>query len=114
MPPPPPPVAPVTGCVVIGVTAVLAGAAPRAHAHLVCPALTAAAQHDVGAALEQYIHDNTEDQCTDFTVVDADLARKGAEPANREQCRTWPSSKATGAQQIGRLANLMQLTVDTS
>ncbi len=28
--------------------------------------------------------------------------------------RTLPSSKATGAQQIGRLTNLMQLTVDTS
>jgi len=26
----------------------------------------------------------------------------------------WPSSKATGAQQIGRLTNLMRLTVDTS
>src|SRR5205085_10755331 len=28
--------------------------------------------------------------------------------------RTLPSSKATGARQIGRLTNLMQLTVDTS
>src|SRR5229473_3527268 len=30
------------------------------------------------------------------------------------QFRTLPSSKATGARQIGRLTNLMQLTVDTS
>jgi hypothetical protein len=37
--------------------------------------------------MDQYIHDNTDD---------------------------LPSSKATGAQQIGRLTNLMQLTVDTS
>src|SRR5437764_12480932 len=28
--------------------------------------------------------------------------------------RTLPSSRASGAQQIGRLTNLMQLTVDTS
>jgi hypothetical protein len=35
-------------------------------------------------------------------------------PANLEQFRTLASSTATGAQQIGRLTNLMQLTVDTS
>ena len=39
---------------------------------------------------------------------------KGADPVNLDQFRTLPSSKATGAQQIGRLTNLMQLTVDTS
>jgi hypothetical protein len=39
---------------------------------------------------------------------------KGATPVNLDQFRTLPSSKATGAQQIGRLTNLMQLTVDTS
>jgi hypothetical protein len=35
-------------------------------------------------------------------------------PANLEKFRTLPSSTATGAQQIGRLTNLMRLTVDTS
>jgi hypothetical protein len=35
-------------------------------------------------------------------------------PANLDQFRTLPSRKATGAQQIGRLTNLMQLTLDTS
>ncbi len=38
----------------------------------------------------------------------------GAAPVNLDKFRTLPSSKATGAQQIGRLTNLMQLTVDTS
>src|SRR5262249_1499680 len=38
----------------------------------------------------------------------------GVAPVNLDQFRTLPSSKATGAQQIGRLTNLMQLTVDTS
>ena len=33
---------------------------------------------------------------------------------NLDQFRTLPSSQATGAQQIGRLTNLMQLTIDTS
>jgi ferritin-like protein len=66
------------------------------------------------ADMDQYIHDNTEDEFTHFTFLNAYLASKGAAPANLEQFRTLPSSTATGAQQIGRLTNLMQLTVDTS
>jgi hypothetical protein len=42
------------------------------------------------------------------------LEAVGAEPVNLDKFRTLPSSKATGAQQIGRLTNLMQLSVDTS
>jgi hypothetical protein len=42
------------------------------------------------------------------------LTSKGAEPVNLDRFRTLPSSKATGANQFGRLTNLMQLTVDTS
>jgi len=66
------------------------------------------------ADMDQYIHDNTEDEFTHFTFINAYLASKGAKTANLDQFRTLPSSKATGAQQIGRLTNLMQLTVDTS
>jgi hypothetical protein len=33
---------------------------------------------------------------------------------NLDQFRTLPSSQATAAQQISRLTNLMNLTVDTS
>ena len=66
------------------------------------------------ADMAQYVHDNTEDELTHFTFINAYLASKGAEPANLDRFRTLPSSKATGAQQIGRLTNLMQLTVDTS
>jgi hypothetical protein len=64
--------------------------------------------------MDQYIHDNTDDEITHFTFLNAYLASKGAEPVNLDQFRTLPSSQATGAQQIGRLTNLMQLTVDTS
>jgi hypothetical protein len=64
--------------------------------------------------MAQYIHDNTEDEFTHFTFIDAYLTSKAASPANLEKFRTLPSSKATGAQQIPRLTNLMQLTVDTS
>jgi hypothetical protein len=64
--------------------------------------------------MDQYIHDNTEDELTHEVFINAYLASKGAETINLDQFRTLPSSKATGAQQIGRLTNLMQLTVDTS
>jgi len=64
--------------------------------------------------MPQYIHDNTEDEISHFTFIDAYLASKGADPVNLDRFRTLPSSKATGAQQIGRLTNIMQLTVDTS
>jgi hypothetical protein len=64
--------------------------------------------------MPQYIHDNTEDEFTHFTFINAYLVSKGADPVNLDTFRTLPSSKATGAQQIGRLTNLMQLTVDTS
>jgi hypothetical protein len=64
--------------------------------------------------MPQYIHDNTEDEFSHFTFINAYLVSKGADPVNLDRFRTLPSSKATGAQQIGRLTNLMQLTVDTS
>jgi hypothetical protein len=64
--------------------------------------------------MPQYIHDNTEDEISHATFLNAYLAAKGAEPVNLDRFRTLPSSRASGAQQIGRLTNLMQLTVDTS
>ncbi len=64
--------------------------------------------------MSQYIHDNTEDEISHFTFLNAYLASKGEAPVNLDRFRTLPSSKATGAQQIKLLTNLMQLTVDTS
>jgi hypothetical protein len=64
--------------------------------------------------MPQYIHDNTEDEVSHFTFINAYLESRGADPVNLDKFRTLPSSKATGAQQIGRLTNLMELTVDTS
>jgi hypothetical protein len=64
--------------------------------------------------MPQYIHDNTEDEISHMTFLNAYLASKGADIVNLDKFRTLPSSKATGAQHIGRLTNLMQLTVDTS
>ena len=77
------------------------------------PKYTAALQK-LDGDMPQYIHDNTEDEISHFQFINAYLVSKGASAVNLDQFRTLPSSKATGARQIGRLTNLMQLTVDTS
>jgi len=64
--------------------------------------------------MDQYIHDNTDDEISHAAFINAYLKAHGAEPVNLSKFRDLPSSKATGAQQIGRLTNLMELTVDTS
>ena len=61
-----------------------------------------------------YVHDNTDDEFTHWHFLNAFLVSVGAAPVNLDAFRTLPSSKATGAQQIGRLTNLMHLNVDTS
>jgi len=62
----------------------------------------------------QYIHDNTDDEITHFTFLNAYLESKGADPANLDQFRTLPGSTATGSSGKPRLTNLMELTLDTS
>ena len=62
----------------------------------------------------QYITSNTLDEISHASFLNAYLKSKGAPPVNLNKFRTLPSSKATGAKQIGRLTNLMQLSVDTS
>src|SRR2546421_5509256 len=64
--------------------------------------------------MDQYIHDNTDDEISHAAFINAYLKAHGAQTVNLDKFRTLPSSKATGAQQIGRLTNLTQLTVDTS
>jgi hypothetical protein len=64
--------------------------------------------------MDQYIHDNTDDEHSHANFINAYLEAHGVDPINLDKFRTVPSSTATGAQQIGRLTNLMQLRVDTS
>jgi Ferritin-like domain len=67
--------------------------------------------------MDQYIHDNTDDEITHHTFLNAYLVSKGAAPANLDPFRTLMGSTATGVNPnlIGhRLANLTQLTIDTS
>jgi hypothetical protein len=67
--------------------------------------------------MQDYIHDNTDDEITHHKFLNAYLVSKGADPANLDPFRTLMGSTATGVNQdlIGkRLTNLTQLTLDTS
>ena len=61
-----------------------------------------------------YVHDNTDDEISHVAFLNAFLVSIGAQPVNFDAFRTLPSSQASGAQQIGRLTNLMQNNIDTS
>jgi hypothetical protein len=73
-----------------------------------------AALQNLDGDMPQYIADNTDDEFSHWFFLNAYLKSKGAEPVNLDKFRTLPSSKATGAKQIGRLTNLLSLNVDTS
>ena len=62
----------------------------------------------------QYISSNTLDEQSHAQFLNAYFSLRGQESVNFDQFRSLPSSKATGAQQIGRLTNLTQLSMDTS
>jgi hypothetical protein len=64
--------------------------------------------------MPQYISDNTDDEVSHAAFLNAYLQARGEEPVNLDAFRTLPSSRATGAKQIGRLTNLMNLNVDLS
>jgi ferritin-like protein len=67
--------------------------------------------------MQDYIHDNTDDERTHHQFLNAYLVSKGAAPANLNPFRTLMGSTATGVNpnKIGRrLTNLTQLTIDTS
>jgi ferritin-like protein len=64
--------------------------------------------------MPQYIHDNTDDEISHARFLGNYLESKGVGSADLSRFKVLPSSKADGAQQIERLTNLMQLTIDTS
>jgi len=77
------------------------------------PAYTAIL-NTIDGDMSQYIHDNTDDEFSHFKFLNAYLQSKNAPTVSLDKFRTLQSSKASGAQQIGRLTNLTQLTIDTS
>src|SRR6202171_1835212 len=73
-----------------------------------------AALSNLDGDMAQYIADNTDDELSHAAFLNAYLISKGEEPVDLDAFRTLPSSQATGAKDIGRLTNLMNLNVDTS
>ena len=64
--------------------------------------------------MAQYIHDNTDDEVSHQSFLNAYLESKGAAPISLEKFRTLNGSTATGSSGKLRLTNLTQLTLDTS
>src|SRR5271166_4000579 len=74
------------------------------------PGYTAALKQ-LDGDMDQYIHDNTEDELSHEVFINAYLASKGADTVNLDRFRTLPSSKATGATRLGRLPTRTHFTL---
>jgi hypothetical protein len=61
-----------------------------------------------------YIQQNTNDEFSHQAFLNDFLISQNLEPVDLDAFRDLPSSPATGAEQNGRLTNLMKLNVDTS
>jgi hypothetical protein len=73
-----------------------------------------AALQNLDGDATQYITSNTIDEISHANFLNGYLESKGAEPVNFDEFLTLQGSQAAGAQNIGRLTNLMHLNVDTS
>jgi hypothetical protein len=73
-----------------------------------------AALSNLDADGPQYITSNTIDEISHADFLNGYLESKGADPVNFDEFLTLQGSQATGAQDLGRLTNLMHLNVDTS
>src|SRR5579862_8482397 len=73
-----------------------------------------AALQVIDGDMPTYVAQNTVDEFSHANFINAYLVAHHEKPVNLDPFRTLPSSPATGAQQIGRLTNLMDLTVDTT
>jgi hypothetical protein len=73
-----------------------------------------AALSNLDGDMPQYVADNTDDELSHAAFLNAYLISKGEEPADLDAFRNLPSSQASGAKNIGRLTNLLNLNVDLS
>jgi len=77
------------------------------------PAYTLALQN-LDGDMPQYITDNTDDELSHAAFLKAFLLSRGEVPVDLTPFQILPSSQATGARQIRRITNLMNLNVDLS
>jgi hypothetical protein len=73
-----------------------------------------AALSNLDEDMPQYISDNTDDELSHAAFLNAYLISKGEEPVDLGPFRNLPSSQATGAKDVKRLTNLLNLNVDLS
>ena len=73
-----------------------------------------AALLEIDPCMVAYIQQNTNDEISHQAFLNDFLISQHLEPVDLDAFRNLPSSQATGAEQIGRLTNLMNLNVDTS
>jgi hypothetical protein len=64
--------------------------------------------------MPQYIRDNTDDELSHAAFLNDYLISKGEDPVDLDAFRNLQGSKATGAKDVGRLTNLLELNVDLS
>jgi hypothetical protein len=64
--------------------------------------------------MPQYIRDNTDDELSHAAFINAYLISKGEAPVDLDAFRNLQGSQATGAKNIGRITNLLDLNVDLS
>jgi hypothetical protein len=74
----------------------------------------ALALQNLDGDMPQYITDNTDDELSHAAFLTAFLRSKEEVPLDLDPFRNLPSSQATGARQIKRITNLMNLSVDLS
>jgi Ferritin-like domain len=72
------------------------------------------ALQNLDSDMPQYISDNTDDEESHQTFINAYLMSKGQEPVSLERFRRIPPSPATGGGTKKRITNLKSLNVDTS
>src|SRR6202158_4955606 len=73
-----------------------------------------AALSNLDGDMPQYIADNTDDELSHAAFLNAYLISKGSTPVDLDAFRTLKGSQATGAKDIGRITNLLDLNVDLS
>src|SRR5246500_2375218 len=74
----------------------------------------ALALQNLDGDMPQYITDNTDDELSHAAFLAAFLTSRGEVPLDLTPFKNLPSSQATGARQIKRITNLMNLNVDLS
>src|SRR5215207_2647809 len=72
------------------------------------------ALEEIDDDMVDYTVDVTEDELSHHQFINAFLVAEGADAVDLDEFRTIPSPPVKGLQQIGRLTNLTELSIDTS